>query len=294
MRSRTSRTGSRAARHHAQRAALAARTDRPRRPAGPAGPARRDAQRRRTAGRRLRAKPGHDGHGVDHQRRASTRSTSTATSAPASRSRPSRDAEQTAGGEIATEIGSGSRTRNSVFVGHGDSERRADRPSVPSDRELLMVRGPKTSLSPDSLAYLAELAAQDEVLARVERETSEMPRSMMQVSPDQGALMQVLVAAIGARNALEVGTFTGYSAICIARGLGDRGSSRAWSSRTSTRTSLSGTSRRPGVEDRVDIVRGPAGESLASMPEEPTLRLRVPGRRQDRLSRLLRADPPRG
>jgi Ni,Fe-hydrogenase III component G len=37
-----------------------------------------------------------------------------------------------------------------------------------------MVRGPKTTLSPDSLAYLAELAPQDEVLARVERETSEM------------------------------------------------------------------------------------------------------------------------
>ena len=65
-----------------------------------------------------------------------------------------------------------------------------------------MVRGPKTILSPESLHYLAELARQDEVLARVERETSEMPRSMMQVSPDQGALMQVLVAAVGAKTNL--------------------------------------------------------------------------------------------
>jgi caffeoyl-CoA O-methyltransferase len=41
----------------------------------------------------------------------------------------------------------------------------------------------------------------------------------MQISPEQGALMTLLVRAIGARRALELGTFTGYSAICIARGL---------------------------------------------------------------------------
>src|SRR3954463_11123429 len=133
-----------------------------------------------------------------------------------------------------------------------------------------MVRGPKTSLSPDSLAYLADLAPQDEVLARVERETSEMPRSMMQVSPDQGALLQVLVAAVGARNALEVGTFTGYSAICIARGLGDGGRLTCLELEDEYADIAQANLEAAGVADRVTIRRGPAGDSLAAMPEEPT------------------------
>ena len=41
----------------------------------------------------------------------------------------------------------------------------------------------------------------------------------MQIGPDQGAFLTILTAAIGARAAIEVGTFTGYSSICIARGL---------------------------------------------------------------------------
>ena len=132
-----------------------------------------------------------------------------------------------------------------------------------------MVRGPKTALSPDSLEYLANLAGQDEVLARVERETSEMPRSMMQVSPDQGALLQVLVAAVGAKNALEVGTFTGYSAICIARGIGEDGRLTCLELDDEYADIAQRNLEAAGVQDRVEIVRGPAGESLAAMPEEP-------------------------
>ena len=72
---------------------------------------------------------------------------------------------------------------------------------------LLRMPRTKTQVTEEIGEYLARHSRQDEVLARVERETSEMPRSMMQVSPDQGALLQVLVAAVGATNALEVGTF---------------------------------------------------------------------------------------
>ena len=133
-----------------------------------------------------------------------------------------------------------------------------------------MVRGPKTALSPDSLEYLANLASQDEVLARVERETSEMPRSMMQVSPDQGALLQVLVAAVGAKNALEVGTFTGYSAICIARGIGPDGRLTCLELEDEYADIAQRNLEAAHVADRVTIVRGPAGESLAAMPAEPT------------------------
>ena len=133
-----------------------------------------------------------------------------------------------------------------------------------------MVRGAKTSLTADSLEYLASLARQDEVLARVERETAEMPRAKMQISPDQGALMEVLVKATGARNALEVGTFTGYSAICIARALGPDGRLTCLELEDEYADIAQRNLDEAGVADRVEIRRGPAGESLEAMPEEPT------------------------
>ena len=61
---------------------------------------------------------------------------------------------------------------------------------------------------------------QDDVLRRVQAETAAMGRvANMQVAPDQGAFLTLLCRLIGASEALELGTFTGYSAICIARGL---------------------------------------------------------------------------
>ncbi|MFW6057283.1 MAG: O-methyltransferase, partial [Persicimonas sp.] len=54
-------------------------------------------------------------------------------------------------------------------------------------------------------------------------ETAEMAESMMQTAPEQGQLLQLLVKLTGARRAVEVGTFTGYSAMCIAAALPDDG-----------------------------------------------------------------------
>ena len=76
---------------------------------------------------------------------------------------------------------------------------------------------------PELTAYLTRFAGQDEVLAQVERETSELPNAGMQSRPDQAALLTMLARMLGARAAVEVGTFTGYGAICIARGLAEGG-----------------------------------------------------------------------
>ena len=67
--------------------------------------------------------------------------------------------------------------------------------------------------------YLSRHAGQDEVLARVERETNALPAAGMLTRPDQAALLTLLVRLTNARTAIEIGTFTGYGAICIARGL---------------------------------------------------------------------------
>jgi caffeoyl-CoA O-methyltransferase len=133
-----------------------------------------------------------------------------------------------------------------------------------------MVRGPKTTLSPDSLEYLANLSRQDAVLKEVEQETAAMPRSKMQIAPDQGALIELLVRATNARNALEVGTFTGYSAICIARGVGEEGRLTCLELDPDYAEIARRNLDKAGVSERVTIVVGPAGDSLDQLPEEPT------------------------
>ena len=131
------------------------------------------------------------------------------------------------------------------------------------------MRGAKTTLSEAALTYLAEHSRQDAVLARVERETAEMPRAMMQISPEQGALMELLVRLTGARDALEVGTFTGYSAICIARGLPEDGRLTCLELDQGYADIAQRNLEAAGIADRVRIEVGPAGEALAAMPEEP-------------------------
>jgi caffeoyl-CoA O-methyltransferase len=89
----------------------------------------------------------------------------------------------------------------------------------------------------------------------------------MQIGPDQGAFLTILTAAIGARAALEVGTFTGYSSICIARGLPPDGrllcldASPEWTAmarRYWTRAKLDG---------KIELRLGPAIENLKKLPD---------------------------
>jgi caffeoyl-CoA O-methyltransferase len=102
-------------------------------------------------------------------------------------------------------------------------------------------------------------------LQRVTREKTGSAAGM-QIGDDQAVLMEVLVRAMGATRALEIGTFTGYSALAVARGLGPGGHllccdvSREW-------TSLARTAwREAGVADRIELRIGPGLETLRSLP----------------------------
>src|SRR6516225_3693321 len=78
------------------------------------------------------------------------------------------------------------------------------------------------ALNDRNYAYLcsARSDAKDPVLDSLRRRTEALGEiAKMQIGRDQGTFMTLLVAAIGATEAIEIGTFTGYSAICIARGL---------------------------------------------------------------------------
>jgi caffeoyl-CoA O-methyltransferase len=111
----------------------------------------------------------------------------------------------------------------------------------------------------------------DEVLADLREETLKLGGPAgMQVGPDQGQLLTMLTRLVEARRAVEVGTFTGYSSLCIARGLADDGTllccdvSEEW-------TALGRAAwARAGLADRIDLRIAPAIETLRALPaDEP-------------------------
>jgi caffeoyl-CoA O-methyltransferase len=97
--------------------------------------------------------------------------------------------------------------------------------------------------------------------------------AMMQIGVDQGAFMAVLSAVLRPKFAVEVGTFTGYSSLCIARGLADGGRllccdvSDEWTSIAREHWQMA------GVADRIDLQLAPAVETLQALPAEPTIDL---------------------
>ncbi len=110
----------------------------------------------------------------------------------------------------------------------------------------------------------------DPVLAGLAERTAELgPVSGMQIGPEQGAFLTTLTHLVGARFAVEVGTFTGYSSICIARGLAPGGRllccdvSEEW-------TALARDAwAEAGLDDRIDLVIGPAADTLATLDDTP-------------------------
>jgi caffeoyl-CoA O-methyltransferase len=121
--------------------------------------------------------------------------------------------------------------------------------------------------------YLTRFSGQDEVLARVARETSERPNAMMQSRPDQGALLTLLARMLDAREALEVGTFTGYGAICIARGLAEGGALTCLEVDPEIAAVAQANVDAARLADRVTIRIGPAADGIAAIPAVPQLDL---------------------
>ncbi len=95
----------------------------------------------------------------------------------------------------------------------------------------------------------------------------------MQVAPEQGALLTLLTRLVNARYAVEVGTFTGYSSLCIARGLPDDGRllccdvSEEWTAVARQAWTAA------GLQDRIELRLGPAVDTLKDLPSTPELDL---------------------
>lgn len=123
-----------------------------------------------------------------------------------------------------------------------------------------------TVLNDRNYAYLCACRSggTDAVLDALRARTEELGPEIakMQIGSDQGAFMTLLVAATGAREAIEIGSFTGCSAICIARGLQARGrllcldASKEWTDIAREYWA------RAGLDKKIELRLGPAQESL--------------------------------
>ena len=113
----------------------------------------------------------------------------------------------------------------------------------------------------------------DEVLRHLAEETHrELARqSGMQITHDEGELLTMLVRLTGARRAVEVGTFTGYSSVCIARGLPDDGHLLCCDVSEEYTSVARRYWERAGVADKIELTIAPAVETLRALPTEPHL-----------------------
>jgi caffeoyl-CoA O-methyltransferase len=127
-------------------------------------------------------------------------------------------------------------------------------------------------LPPEIAAYIdTHSAPLDDILRDLTTETAELGGiSTMQSAREVGGLLTFLARLVGAQQAIEVGTFTGYSAICIARGLASDGRlvccdvSEEWTAIARKYW------ERAGLDDRIELRLGPAADTLAALPERPT------------------------
>src|SRR3954470_607779 len=127
--------------------------------------------------------------------------------------------------------------------------------------------------TPELTEYLTRNAGQDDVLVQVARETSKLPDAEMQSRADQGALLTLLARLLNAKVAVEVGTFTGYGAICIARGLAPEGRLTCFEVSEEYAQTARANLALAGLTDRVSVQVGPAGAALAQLPDEPHIDL---------------------
>jgi caffeoyl-CoA O-methyltransferase len=122
---------------------------------------------------------------------------------------------------------------------------------------------------------LAHCTPADDLLRELAAETrqADPDAAGMQVSHDEGQLLTMLARLVGARRAVEVGVFTGYSSICIARGMPDDGHLLACDVSEKWTSIARRYWKRAGLEERIELRIAPALDTLRALPTEPVLDL---------------------
>ncbi|MEV2277998.1 class I SAM-dependent methyltransferase [Nocardiopsis sp. NPDC049922] len=125
----------------------------------------------------------------------------------------------------------------------------------------------QTSITTDILDYVRSVSLRDDaILSGLREETAELPGgTAMRVMAEEGQLLSLLVGLTGARSVLEIGTFTGYSALCMARALPTDG--QLVTCDITDRWADLGLPywERAGVSERIEMLVGDASETLSGL-----------------------------
>lgn len=144
----------------------------------------------------------------------------------------------------------------------------------PSQRYVARVRQ-TVPITPDLYAYVVGHTGQPDAVQRdlIERTYELGDVAGMQISPDQGAFLTVLTKLVGARRAIEVGTFTGYSALCIAYGLPPDGRLLCCDVNEEWTSIARDAWQCADVSERIELRLGDALDTLRSLPMDESLDL---------------------
>lgn len=117
--------------------------------------------------------------------------------------------------------------------------------------------------------YLLDVSLREtEVQRRLREETMQHPQHDMQIAPEQGQFMQLLARLVDAKRALEIGVFTGYSALSVAYALPDDGTLVACDVSREYTAVAERYWRDAGVADRIDLRIAPAAETLQALRDD--------------------------
>lgn len=117
--------------------------------------------------------------------------------------------------------------------------------------------------------YLCDVSLDEpELLRQLREETAQIEYSVMQISPEQGQFMSLLIKLMGAKRAIEIGTYTGYSSICVASAMPEDGKliccdiSPQWTSIAEKYWA------RAGLENKIDLYSQPAAQTLQKLLDD--------------------------
>lgn len=114
--------------------------------------------------------------------------------------------------------------------------------------------------------YLLDVSLRESpVLAELRAETAKLPMAMMQIGPEQGQFMALLAELVGARRAIEIGTFTGYSTLCVAQALPPDGRVIACDVSEEYTAVAQRFWAKAGVAGKIDLRLAPALDTLRSL-----------------------------
>lgn len=115
---------------------------------------------------------------------------------------------------------------------------------------------------------LKQSLRESEVLSRLRHETEKDPDAIMQIPPDQGQLMALLVKLIGAKRSIEIGVYTGYSTLCVAQAMPSDSITVACDINETWTLLAKKYWAEAGVDNKIDLRLAPAVETLTSLLDD--------------------------